>query len=282
MSQIFISYKREDELRVSRLFKALEDVGRSVWWDRGLAGGESWRNQIQNALDAAKCVIVVWTRESVGPAGDFVRDEAGQAKRRGVLLPVRLDKVEPPLGFGEIQAIDLTRWKGSSGDPFFQDLVAAATAKLEGRAVPASKGPMNLLIRRRLTYGSVASAVLCCGAAFGSNSWRVQDRVCGMPLFQPNVSDACGAFGLADRPRKEERIAWERLKPGSCADLRVHIERFPKGAYRAEATSLLAARSPTQKEIWTPVAHQLALYQPQEYPASLSEAKARSGALTSA
>ena len=76
-------------------------------------------------------MIVVWTHESVGPAGDFVRDEAVQGKRRGVLVPVRLERVAPPLGFGEIQAIDLTHWKGNPRDPFFQDLCAAVTAKLE-------------------------------------------------------------------------------------------------------------------------------------------------------
>ena len=84
MSEIFVSYKREDETRVGSVVRALEGAGLSVWWDRGLPGGESWRSQIQNALDTAKCVIVVWTHQSVGPSGDFVRDEAGCAKRRNV------------------------------------------------------------------------------------------------------------------------------------------------------------------------------------------------------
>ena len=128
--------------------QALEGTGLSVWWDRGLAGGESWRAQIQNALDAAKCVIVVWTRESVGPAGDFVRDEAGRPSAVACWYRSLLDKVDPPLGFGEIQAIDLTHWKGNPRDPFFQDLCAAVTAKLEGRAVPPAKGPMKRLVRR--------------------------------------------------------------------------------------------------------------------------------------
>lgn len=88
------------------------------------------------ALDAAGSVVVVWTHESVGPAGDFVRDEAAQAKRRGVLVPVLLDAVSPPLGFGEVQAINLSAWKGKTTDPFFGDLCAAVTAKLEGRPVP--------------------------------------------------------------------------------------------------------------------------------------------------
>ena len=36
MNEVFISYKREDEPRVGRLVRALEDAGFSVWWDRGL------------------------------------------------------------------------------------------------------------------------------------------------------------------------------------------------------------------------------------------------------
>ena len=150
--------------------------------------------------------------------------------------------------------------------------MAAATAKLEGRAVSAAKGPMKRLMGR-LTYSSVASALLLCSGAFGSDFGGSRRHMC-MPLSQPYISDACGALGLGDWPAREERIAWERREPGSCAALRVHIERFPKGAYRAEATSLLSARRPTQAEVWTPVTRRLALFQPQEYPASSSEAKA--------
>lgn len=277
MSEVFVSYKREDEARVARLVKALEGTGLSVWWDRGLAAGESWRAQIQAALDAAKCVIVVWTEGSVGPAGDFVRDEAGRAMRRGVLVPVRLDKVPPPLGFGEIQAIDLTRWKGSSRDPFFQDLTAAVAAKLEGRPVPPAKGPMKRLMRR-LTLSSVASAIGI-GLVFAFNLFSVQDQVCGVPLFQPQTSDLCGALGFGNRPSKAERLAWESREPGSCAALRAHVERFPQGAYRAEAADMLAARRVTQKEIWTPSTRRLALFVGQDDGASGDEAAAQKTAL---
>ena len=258
MNEVFISYKREDEARVGRLVTALVGTGLSVWWDRGLAGGESWRVQIQTALDGAKCVIVIWTRESVGASGDFVRDEAGQAKRRGVLVPVMLDKVEPPLGFGEIQAVDLTRWKGSSRDPFFVDLCAAVTAKLEGRAVPPAKGPMKRLMRR-LTLSSLAGAIGL-GMAFGFNLFSAQDQVCGLSFFQPQMSDACGMLGVGDRPTKAERVAWEGRERGSCAALRTHIERFPEGAYHDEAADILAARRVIQTQIWTPGTRRLALF----------------------
>jgi hypothetical protein len=281
MSDIFISYKHEDEARVVRLVRALESTGLSGWWDRGLAGGENWRSQIQNALNAARCVIVVWTRDSVGPAGDFVRDEAGQAKRRGVLVPVMLDKVDPPLGFGEIQAIDLTHWKGSSRDPFFKDLSAAVTAKLEGRAVPPAKGPMKRLIQR-LTYTSLASAMVFGSVAFGLNLFRAQDHVCGLPLLQPPISDVCGAMGLGDRPTRRERISWEGREAGSCAALRTHIERFPNGTYRDEAAGMLAARRVTQTEGWTPSTRRLALFEPQDDVPSTNQAAAQAVALARA
>jgi len=281
MNEVFISYKREDESRVGRLVRALEGAGFSVWWDRGLPGGESWRAQIQGALDAAKCVIVAWTRESIGPSGDFVRDEAGQAKRRGALVPVFLDKVSPPLGFGELQAIDLTHWKGKPGDPFFQDLCAAVTAKLEGRAVPPAKGPMKRLMRR-LTWSSLVSAIGLGCLAFAFNLFSAQDQVCGVPFFQPQVSDTCGALGLGHRPTKTERLAWEGREAGSCDALRKHIERFPYGAYHDKAADMLAARRVTQTEIWTPSTRRLTLFVGQGDQASRTESAAQAAALARA
>jgi len=281
MSDVFLSYKSENVDRVVRLARGMESVGLSVWWDRHLAGGENWHTQIQSALDSAKCVVVVWSRQSVGPAGDFVRDEARLGKVRGVLVPVKLDRVDPPPGFGEIQAVDLTRWKGRTSDPFFQDLVAAVTAKIEGRAVPAAKGPMKRLVRR-MTYGSSLTAVAFCVGAFGADTFTLQERVCGVPLLQPYVSDACGAAGLGGRPSKLERIAWEGRTPGSCAVLRAHMERFPNGAYRAEAQSLLAARQVTKTETWTPVERHLALFQPQSETSSPDRHAAQAAALSDA
>ena len=280
MNEIFISYKREDEARVGRLVRALEGVGHSVWWDRGLSGGESWRNQILTALQAAKCVIVIWTHESVGPSGDFVRDEASQAKRRGVLVPVMLDKVDPPLGFGELQMIDLTHWKGKPSDPFFQDLCAAVSAKLEGRPVPPAKGPMKRLVRQ-MTWSTVSAAGLGT-LIFGFNLFSAQDQVCGLSLFQPQISDACGSLGLGNRPTRKERIAWQDREQGSCEALRVHIQNFPEGAYRNAAADMLAGKRVTQTETWTPATRRLALFTGDEATPSHTEAKAQSSALVRA
>jgi TIR domain len=253
-----VSYKSEDVERVARLAKALQGCGFDVWWDRYLSGGENWNARIQSALESAKCVVVVWTHASVGSAGDFVRDEAREGKRRSILVPVRLDRVGPPLGFREIQAVDLTRWKGSARDPFFRDLVEAIKAKMEGRPVPAAKGPM-LRLRQRLTYGTLTSALVACVAAFGSNSFSVQNKVCSASIVQPGMSDVCGAFGFGGRPPKSERLVWQTRRPGNCADLRKHLGRFPDGAYRSQALSLLADRHEQETESWDPAVRPLSL-----------------------
>lgn len=275
MTDIFLSYKREDEARMARLVAALEKAGLSVWWDRGLPGGGSWRENIQAALDAAKCVVVCWTRDSVGPAGDFVRDEAGQAKARGVLVPVILERgVRPPLGFGEIQAIDLAHWRGDAKDPFFLDLAAACQAKIAGRAVPPAKGPMARLARR-LTLGSLASAAAAGAVAFALNFLSVQNHACALPQAQPGLADACGALGLGGQPTREARLAFAALPPGDCAALQDFRTRFETSPLRALADSRLAARTVIAEERWTARERRLALFAPGAVEAAARAAAAR-------
>ncbi|MEO8455726.1 MAG: toll/interleukin-1 receptor domain-containing protein, partial [Sphingomicrobium sp.] len=74
MSDVFISYKAEDRPRVRPLVEALEAEGLAVWWDEQVGGGEAWRESIEQQLDGAACVIVVWSKRSTGPEGRFVRD----------------------------------------------------------------------------------------------------------------------------------------------------------------------------------------------------------------
>ena len=118
MNAVFVSYARADELRVTALVTALEADGLSVWWDQSVGGGDTWRQTILTQLDAAAVVVVVWTVTSV--ESDWVIEEASRAKRRQVLLPVCIDDVDPPFGFGEVQTLDLRSWNGRRTDPLVQ------------------------------------------------------------------------------------------------------------------------------------------------------------------
>lgn len=133
MSDVFISYASEDRNRVRPLAEALQNRGFNVWWDRSLAAGQDYAAVIERELKGAKAVIVVWTQSSA--LSNFVRDEAGRARDEGRLVPVLLDRVSIPLGFGAFQAEDFTGWNGGANAPQMQILEEALKAKIEGRDV---------------------------------------------------------------------------------------------------------------------------------------------------
>jgi TolB-like protein len=132
LADVFISYKHEDRARVQPLVDALQSKGLEVWWDVGIGGGARWRQTIAENLSGARCVIVMWSEISVGPEGEFVQDEASHAKDRGVYLPVTLDPVAPPLGFGQIQCVPLHDWNGDSDHPQFNAMFDVVQAVLRG------------------------------------------------------------------------------------------------------------------------------------------------------
>ena len=121
MSDIFISYAREDRPSAERLAGALEAQGWSVWWDRAIPAGKTFDEVIEKAINAARCVIVLWSKESV--PSRWVRTEAEEGARRDVLVPVLIEEATIPLAFRRIQAADLTGWGGDQAAPAFEQLV---------------------------------------------------------------------------------------------------------------------------------------------------------------
>jgi hypothetical protein len=123
MADIFISYSNEDRGRVSNLAETLEGHGWSVWWDRRIEAGKSFQAEIERELDSARCVVVVWSSRSV--ASDWVKTEAEEARRRGVLVPALLGSCKIPLAFRHMQAVNLSRWAFATRSSEFDKLLAA-------------------------------------------------------------------------------------------------------------------------------------------------------------
>ncbi|HEX9788517.1 MAG TPA: TIR domain-containing protein [Candidatus Binatia bacterium] len=122
MADIFISYANEDRDTAARLAALLESVGWQVWWDRRIPAGRTWRAVLADALVDMRCMIVLWSRNSVDSS--WVAEEAEEARRLGkTLVPVLIQRVEPPIGFRAIQAADLANWDGSAGDSAVLQLV---------------------------------------------------------------------------------------------------------------------------------------------------------------
>jgi hypothetical protein len=144
MADVFISYKKSDADRVRPLVENLRAAGLDVWWDEGIQPSTSWRAEIATQLNAAKCVVAVWTTDSVDhEQGAWVMEEATHGQARKILAPVRLDLVSPPLGFGETQYADLAAWSGGADDPRFQHFLGVVQAIVRSEPIPVAPRPTH-------------------------------------------------------------------------------------------------------------------------------------------
>ncbi|NTV66802.1 MAG: toll/interleukin-1 receptor domain-containing protein [Chlorobaculum sp.] len=121
MSDIFISYAREDRPKAQQLAEVLERQGWSVWWDIAIPAGQKFGDVISEKLSQADVIVVLWSAISV--KRDWVLDEAQIGKKRNILIPVFIESVDPPLGYGQIHAANLVGWNGSPSAPEFIRLV---------------------------------------------------------------------------------------------------------------------------------------------------------------
>jgi hypothetical protein len=129
----------EDLPRVGVLIRALERRGWSVWWNRTILPGRTFNQVIEEALDAARCVRVVWSQHSVN--SDWVKTEAAEGARRRILVPVLLDEVRIPLEFRRIQAARLLDWHDTGPHPEFEKVVRAVEETLETGAAASIQPP---------------------------------------------------------------------------------------------------------------------------------------------
>lgn len=111
MADIFLSYTEKDREQARRVAAMLESVGWTVWWDRRIPAGETWRTVLEKALENMRCMIVLWSARSI--ESEWVYEEATEGRRLGKLVPVLIEAVRPPAGFREIQAADLSDWDGT-------------------------------------------------------------------------------------------------------------------------------------------------------------------------
>jgi adenylate cyclase len=134
MSDVFISYAREEHDVVARLAHALEAGGFSVWWDRDLVGGEEFGAAIERELAAAAAVVVCWS--SAGSRSRWVRDEASIAADAGKIISVSLDGSVPPIGFRQYHCVNLQACTRQRPAELPEHLLRAVHARLQGGGAP--------------------------------------------------------------------------------------------------------------------------------------------------
>lgn len=146
MTDVFISYKREDRDKAHALAEAIAAEGYEVWWDVELLPGEKFADEIKSIIKSAKAAVVLWSERSV--KSTFVAAEARMALRQGILIPAWLDRSEPPLPFSELHTLDLTNWGGDPADPILEPLILAIERKLGSKPDEAPSEPIGNILAK--------------------------------------------------------------------------------------------------------------------------------------
>ena len=112
MADIFVSYARTEEAQASRIADALRAAGYAVWRDDELPAHRAYADVIEERLQSAKAVVVLWSAEAA--KSQWVRAEADHARGTGRLVQASIDGTIPPLPFNQIQFADLNGWGGEA------------------------------------------------------------------------------------------------------------------------------------------------------------------------
>ena len=157
MADVFVSYAREDSARAGQIARALEAQGLDVFWDTEIPPGQTWSDFIEAKLAVCKVAVVLWSTHSV--TSQAVREEARIGRDKGKLIPALIESVSVPLGFGEVQAANLTAWNGDPNAPEWRRLVEAVCSVVGvAPRLNAARAAYAAPAVRRLSAAAIARA----------------------------------------------------------------------------------------------------------------------------
>lgn len=115
---VFLSYSRKDMVMAEKILHALEARGFPMFFDEYIPSGVEWEKTINNQLQAAYAVVVLWSSHSVESEWVLAEAAAGLEKER--LFPLLIEPgVKLPSNFAHLEAADLSNWNGDPDDPKF-------------------------------------------------------------------------------------------------------------------------------------------------------------------
>lgn len=208
MTDVFLSYARGNAAEAQRLAARLRACGFSLWFDENLPAHRTFSEVIEEQLEAAQAVLVLWSKEAI--ASQWVRSEANRGREKGRLVQLRLDDARLPMPFDQVQCADLSGWDGNPDAPAWRCVVGSiaelANRDVDDEAIRAAASPSpkaNIQRRNFLVAGSAVGVA----AAAGFAGWRYFDKPKVSPQAQLLIQKGMDAL--------QQNDALETQDPGS-------------------------------------------------------------------
>jgi hypothetical protein len=243
MSDIFISYSSNDRPWVEPFAKTLETHGWSVWWDRNIPTGGSFNAVIRQELSAAKCAIVVWSKQSV--ESEWVQAEAAEAKKQDKYLPVKINESDIPLGFTQRTYQSLVDWEAGVEHAGFSQLLKDVERLVKNPPKQIAVGPKPWWKRVSPIWLVSAPAILAAAVVVGLMLWSIPARV-QVELTTERVEFKIGettqgkttleGFDMQSVSiEKFDALSFEpdRVEVADPSQYRVETDDFPSSAWKA-------------------------------------------------
>ena len=210
MTDIFISYASADRDRARLLADALARRGYSVWWDRTIPPGRVFDEVIQEAIQGSRCMIVLWSAESV--RSNWVKTEAAEGAARGILVPALIAETAPPIAFKRIQSANLAQWDGDETHTEYRNLLGSLERLM--KAPPRAGGEAVSAVQVHLPRSRQGVAIRCDQRVRAGRGGRAAGGGRRLAIRQSRQGTHCGTAGNGDHPGSCEHYIGRKGRDG--------------------------------------------------------------------
>lgn len=169
MADIFISYARPTAKLTRSIAAELEKIGYSVWFDEELPAHRAYADVIEERLDEAAAVLVIWSKEAA--RSQWVRSEANRAREKGTLVQLRSDGSALPMPFDQIQCLDFSGWRGDVGAPCWRQLTGTIGELVGDERQPSTWSTRDRREGRTRRHVVAAGIAAVASAGIGAFLW---------------------------------------------------------------------------------------------------------------
>jgi hypothetical protein len=161
MAVVYVSYKSDDHVLVTRLVTGLRARGHEVLFDESLYVGVAWREHLMKSLLKSDVMLLVWTDNTHG--SQYVPAEVGAVRAMPDigLLPVLVGPVPVPPFIQDVHVARLAQTSKADVTALLKDIDRSIALHLQHRTARRAGEPKLFISHRHKDEEVVRALVRC-------------------------------------------------------------------------------------------------------------------------